>query len=140
MSIRTFALVYGIVFLLVGAGGFVPVLLAPPHTHPDLSVNTSFGHLMGLFPVNLLHNIVHLAFGAWGVAVHRSATGARNYARAVAIIYAVLAVSGFVPGLNTTFGLIPLFGNDIWLHAVLAAVAAYFGFVHREGEPTAARN
>ncbi len=139
MSIRNFALIYGIVFLLVGAGGFIPGLLTPPHTHPDLSVNTSFGYLMGLFPVNLLHNIVHLAFGAWGVAVYRSATGARTYARAVAIIYAVLAVSGLIPGLNTTFGLIPLFGNDIWLHAVLAAVAAYFGFMHREGELSGAR-
>ena len=71
MSIRTFALLYGIVFLIVGAGGFIPGLLAPPHTHPDLSVNTGFGHLMGLFPVNVLHNIVHLLFGAWGVAAYR---------------------------------------------------------------------
>jgi hypothetical protein len=25
-----------------------------------------------------------------------------------------------------------LFGNDIWLHAALAVIAAYFGFVHRD--------
>ncbi len=121
MSIRTFALVYGIVFLAVGAGGFIPGLLAPPHTHPDLYVDTGFGHLMGLFPANLLHNIVHLLFGAWGVAAYRGYGGARTYAQGVAIIYAVLAVAGIIPGLSTTFGLIPLFGHDIWLHAVLAA-------------------
>jgi hypothetical protein len=23
--------------------------------------------LFGLFPVNILHNLVHLAFGAWGI-------------------------------------------------------------------------
>ncbi len=139
MSIRTFALVYGIVFLIVGAGGFIPGLLAPPRTHPNLSVNTSFGHLMGLFPVNVLHNIVHLLFGAWGVAAYRGLGGARTYAQGVAIIYAVLAVAGIIPGLRTTFGLIPLFGHDIWLHAVLAAGAAYFGFMHRESEVTGAR-
>jgi hypothetical protein len=48
----------------------------------------------------------------------------------VAIIYAVLVVMGLVPALNTTFGLIPIHGNDVWLHALLAVIAAYFGFVH----------
>lgn len=39
---------------------------------------------------------------------------------------------GLIPGLDTTFGLVPLFGNDVWLHILLAAPAAYFGFVHRD--------
>jgi hypothetical protein len=30
------------------------------------------------------------------------------------------------------FGLVPLFGNDIWLHALLAIIAAYFGWMHRD--------
>ncbi len=134
MSIRTFALIYGIGFLIVGAGGFIPGLLSEPHTHPDMTVNTGFGYLMGLFPVNVLHNLVHLAFGVWGLLAYRSASGARVYARGVAIIYAVLAVSGLIPGLRTTFGLIPLFSHDVWLHIVLAAGAAYFGFVHRDAD------
>jgi hypothetical protein len=37
-----------------------------------------------------------------------------------------------IPPLDTLFGLTPLFGNDIWLHAALAVIAAYFGFVHRD--------
>ncbi|CAO4152406.1 DUF4383 domain-containing protein [Methylorubrum extorquens] len=131
MSIRTFALIYGIVFVLAGAGGFIPGLNAPPHEHPDMTLNTSFGYLMGLFPVNILHNLVHLAFGVWGLSAYRSAHGARAYARGVAVIYAVLAIGGLIPGLQTTFGLIPLFSHDVWLHIVLAAGAAYFGFVHR---------
>jgi hypothetical protein len=134
MSIRTFSLIYGIGFLIVGAGGFIPGLLSEPHTHPDMTVNTGFGYLMGLFPVNVLHNLVHLAFGVWGLLAYRSASGARVYARGVAIIYAVLAVSGLIPGLRTTFGLIPLFSHDVWLHIVLAAGAAYFGFVHRDAD------
>jgi hypothetical protein len=40
-------------------------------------------------------------------------------------------------GLGLLFDLIPLHGHDIWLHFVLAGVAAYFGFVRRE-EPTVA--
>jgi hypothetical protein len=130
MSTRTFALVFGIVFLLAGIAGFIPQLLQPaqggaiaPGMHHML--------LLGMFPVNPLHNIVHLAFGLWGLAASRSGAQALLYARGVAIIYAVLVVAGFIPSLDTLFGLVPLYGNDVWLHLALAIVAAYFGWVNR---------
>jgi len=134
MNTRYFALVLGIIFLLVGIAGFVPGLLQTPEPAADVQVTQSFGRLMGLFPVNALHNVVHIVFGIWGIAAYRSYTGARGYSKAVAIIYAVLAVMGIIPGLNTTFGLIPLYGHDIWLHAVIAIAAAYFGFVATDRE------
>jgi hypothetical protein len=55
-------------------------------------------------------------------------TGARGYAKGLAIIYGILAVMGLIPGLNTLFGLVPLHGHDVWLHAVTAIIAAYFGW------------
>jgi hypothetical protein len=134
------AMIFGIVFLLVGVGGFIPGLTAMDHAgHPadaDVTMRTMFGYELGLFPVNILHNIVHLLFGAWGLMAARSWSGARGYFRAVAIIYAVLTVMGLIDGLNTTFGFIPLYGNDVWLHALLAVVAAYFGFMARDAGAT----
>ena len=59
---------------------------------------------------------------------YRSYAGARTYFRAVAIIYGLLTVLGLLPATNTTFGLIPIYGNDVWLHALIAAGAAYFGW------------
>jgi hypothetical protein len=133
MNTRTFALIFGIVFLIVGAGGFLTgVTLMPPHSHPDVTVDTLFGYELGLFPVNVLHSIVHVLFGVWGLLASRSFGAARGYGKGVAIIYAVLTVMGLVPGLNSTFGLIPLFGHDVWLHAVLALGGAYFGWMHRD--------
>lgn len=139
MATRRFALIYGIVFLLVGLAGFVPGATVP-HTHPDVRVTSGLGLVMGLFPVNVLHNLVHLLFGAWGLWAYRVHSGAVLYARAVTVVYALLTVMGLVSAgnLHTTFGLVPLYGNDIWLHAALALVAAYFGFVRRDpamGEP-----
>ena len=75
---------------------------------------------------------VHLLFGIWGLVAARSTGAARLYARAVAVIYGALTVMGLIPLTNTTFGLVPIYGNDVWLHALLAAVAAYFGFVHND--------
>ena len=129
MSARTYALVAGVVFLLVGALGFVPGLLtAPPLDAPPMSMHHNYGYLFGLFPVNTLHSAVHLLIGVWGVIASRTWTGAKTFAAGLAVIYALLAVAGLVPGLNTTFGLIPLWGNDVWLHALAALVSAYFAW------------
>ena len=136
MSVRHFAMLYGVVFLVAGAAGFVPGL-SPTHIHPGLSVTAESRLALGLFPVNILHNLVHLAFGLWGVMAARSVAGAVAYARGVALIYAVLTVIGLIPATATTFGLVPVYGNDIWLHALLAAGAAYFGFRHRPGSASA---
>lgn len=131
MSLRKFASIFGIVFLAAGASGFVPGL-SPAHVHPDLAVTAGSRLALGLFPVNVLHNLVHLAFGAWGLLAARSVSGARAYAKGVAIIYGLLTILGLIPATSTTFGLVPIYGNDIWLHAGLALVAGYFGFVHQE--------
>lgn len=133
MQTRTFALVMGIIFIVVGIAGFIPALVTP--AAPDMAVEMSHGHLLGLFPVNALHNIVHLAFGIWGVVAYRTFAGARTFAQVTAVAYAVLTVMGFIPGLNTVFGLIPIYGHDIWLHAVIALAAAYFGFRRPETAP-----
>lgn len=132
MSTRTFALLFGIVFLAVGILGFVPNLVQPPAGGHHVTMTQNYGDLLGLFPVNLLHNVVHIVFGLWGLAAARGlAGGAVTYARGVAIIYALLTVLGLLEATNTTFGYIPIYGNDVWLHAALALVAAYFGWMHR---------
>ena len=135
MDTRKFALIWGILFLVITASGVVPGLLQEPAPgDPDLAVDAMHGRALGLFPVNILHNLVHLLFGIWGIMASRRLDAARNYARVTAIVYAVFIVMGLVPGLATTFGLVPLHDNDVWLHVLLAAPAAYFGFVHRDRE------
>jgi hypothetical protein len=126
---RYFALIMGIAFLLIGVMGFIPAFVTPATDAHDVTVHANHGLLLGLFPVNLLHNLVHILFGVWGIAAYMTSYwGARLYARSVAIIYALLAVMGLIPGLETTFGLIPIHGHDVWLHAVIALAAAIFGW------------
>jgi hypothetical protein len=122
--VKRIAMLFGVVFLLVGILG----LLAPGGMNMGDAANPP--KLLGLFPVNLLHNIVHLLFGVWGLSAARSFAGAQLYARAGGLIYLVLAVCGFV--IPTTFGLIPIGGNDIWLHALLGLVLTGVGFTAKE--------
>ena len=142
MNTRTFAMIFGIVFLIVGVAGFIRGLTPMGGMNMDadsqIKLTTLFGYELKLFPVNVLHDIVHILFGIWGLLAARSLAGARMYFRGVAIIYLVLTVMGFIPPLDTTFGLIPLYGNDRWLHLLLAIVAAFFGWMNRDPVGTAA--
>ena len=130
MSTRSFALVFGIVFLLAGASGFIPGMLHPvPANAPPLTVAMGYGLVMGLLPVNVLHNLVHVLFGILGVGAYAGLFAPRVYAQIVAVAYGLLVILGLLPATNTLFGLIPIYGNDVWLHLVLGVVAAYFGFM-----------
>jgi len=125
----TFALILGVAYLGAGVLGLVPATLQPPpEGAPPMSFAVLYGYLLGLFPVNVLHTAVHLAVGLWGIAAWSGALSSLTYARSLALLYGVLAVMGMVPGLDTVFGLLPLHGHDIWLHAGTAAIAAYFGW------------
>jgi len=139
MTSRNFSQLTGMVFTLVGLLGFVPGLISsPPTDYPRLLVNEGYGLLLGLFPVNAIHNLVHLGIGITGWYSSRTMPAARLYARGLTMFYGGLAIIGLFPVLNTIFGLIPLFGHDIWLHAGTAAAAAYFGFgvLEEAWEPT----
>lgn len=100
----------GVVFVVVGVLGFIPSFV-------------SNGSLLGLFPISTMHNVAHILLGVWGLAM-----GGMLYLRAIAIIYAALAVIGFLPMGQNFLGMIPLGGYDVWLHAALAIFAGYFGF------------
>ena len=129
MTVQRVAMVFGIVFLLIGILGFVRSgmdMTADPATAPLL---------LGLFPVNAAHNGVHIGFGIWGLLAARSWEGARNYARIGGVLYLILGVLGFVA--PSTFGLIPIGGNNIWLHALMGLVLAAVGFTAKPSAVTA---
>lgn len=133
---RYFALLVGIIFLLVGIAGFIPGLITLPTGAPNIPVDVprltfddGYGYVLGLFPTNFLHNAVHIAVGILGIAAFTSLSGAIVFNQGFAVAYALIALMGLLPFTNTTFGLMPIYGNNVWFNALTAAAAAYYGFV-----------
>jgi hypothetical protein len=119
-TLQKLAGLFGVVFILIAVLGFI----APGGL--VMTMDPTTGMVLGVFPVNLLHNIVHLAFGVWGLVASRAWAGSKTFFTAAGIIYAVLTCVGFLS--PTGFGLVPLGGADIWLHAVLAIAMLGIGF------------
>jgi Domain of unknown function (DUF4383) len=145
---RKCALALGLIFTVIGIVGFIPAFVglptdamsaAVPITADQIPVGPGatysaaylrgFGYLFGLFPTNLLHNMTHLAVGFFGLYSATGEQGAFNYNRFFAISYVALAVLGLIPLANTLFGIMPIFGNNVWLNGLTGLIAAYYAFL-----------
>ncbi|KDN20127.1 DUF4383 domain-containing protein [Amycolatopsis rifamycinica] len=122
------AAIVGVVFLLVGVLGFIPGVT----THYDTM--TFAGHhsgalLLGVFNVSILHNIVHLAFGVAGLAMARTASGARAFLVGGGVVYLVLWLYGLVIDHGSAANFVPVNTADNWLHLGLAVGMIALGLI-----------
>ena len=124
---KTFGMLFGIVFLAVGILGFVPGVTT---TGAD-----GMPMLLKIFMVNTVHSIVHIASGVVFLLASMSGAGAaRLWFQIFGVIYAVVAVLGFMTPNGMLLGLISNNPADTWLHVVLAVAMLAIGF----GSPKAA--
>ncbi len=84
--------------------------------------------------MNVVHNVVHLLFGIWGVLGARSLGAARTYLLGAGLTYLVLAALGYVA--PNGLGLVPLGGNDIGLHLFLGLGLLLSGMLTTRVEST----
>lgn len=116
---KTLAMVFGIIFVLLGVLGFVP--------NPLISAD-------GLFVVNTMHNLIHLVTGLilLGVAF-MAADKSGLWLKILGVVYLLLAVLGFVmmPSGGTLLGA-DMNMSDHWLHVVLGVVLVAAGFMAKD--------
>jgi hypothetical protein len=120
--VKTAAVLFGVVFLLVGILGFVPAV-------------TKDQMLLGIFHVNAAHNCVHLLSGVVALFAGMTSLGAaRMYFRIFGLVYGLVAVMGFFVGDGMLLGLISNNAADTWLHVGIAAVSLILGFMPASAE------
>ncbi|MFI7582967.1 DUF4383 domain-containing protein [Kocuria sp. M1N1S27] len=125
--VRTAALLYGVVFLLVGVAGFIP-----GYDTMQFAGHESEAMLLGIFQVSILHSIVHLLYGIAGLALARSVSGARNYLRWGGAAYLLLWLCGLLVGEESAANFVPLNSADDWLHLFLGVTMLALSFLDRD--------
>ena len=116
--VRTAALGVAATFVLVGILGFIPGITTN-YDQMSFAGHESEAMLLGIFQVSVLHNIVHLLFGAAGFALARTASGARSYLIGGGAVYLVLWLYGLVIGHDSAANFVPVNSADNWLHLFL---------------------
>ena len=114
---QLFGLVFGAVYVLVGLAGFLAA---------DQFTGGQAGDKLIVFPVNHMHNIVHLLIGGALLFGSTKADLAKTVNLVVGVAYALVAVLGFMnvitPELINDRGV-----ADDFLHLGTAILAIYFG-------------
>ena len=118
--IQRVATIFGVVFIVVSVLGLAMGGM------PGMKMGAASVMLLGLFPVNLLHNLVHGAFGVWGVVAGRSERASVTFALGSGVAYLLLGVLGLFT--DSLLGMVPIGGYDVVLHLLLAVVLAGCGF------------
>ena len=117
---QTFALVFGAVYALVGVLGFFVAKGVTGGSVDDKLI---------LFPVNHLHNVVHLGIGAVWLIASRTHAAAKGVNTAIGAVYLLVALLGFT-GIDLMHTLLNIHGSgdaDNFLHVASGALALYFG-------------
>jgi hypothetical protein len=112
---------FGIGFILIAILGFLP------------GVVTQDGMLLGIFQVDTIHNIIHLLSGVVALVCAGSLSGARMYFKVFGVIYALIALIGFIQG-QTVLSIMGTNMADNILNALIAVASLLFGFGMKSSE------
>lgn len=125
-ALRTAALVVGLVFLVVGVLGFIPGATTD-YDRMAGAGHESDAHLLGVFQISVVHNIVHLLFGIAGLAAARTSAAARVYLIGGGVVYLALSVYGVLIDKSSSANFLPLNRADDWLHLGLGVGMVLLG-------------
>jgi hypothetical protein len=111
------ALIFGCLYLLVGIVGFI---MAP-----------SGGVILGIFPVNIFHHIIHILFGGLGLLAGWRGRG-RLYCQILGVVFFLLGLLGLLAP-SVAAAILAHTGADLTtdnlLHLMTGIALGYFGFL-----------
>ncbi|HKG03777.1 MAG TPA: DUF4383 domain-containing protein [Conexibacter sp.] len=113
------AALVGLLFLVVGVAGFIPGVTTNLYDGLDFAGHDGNAELLGIFHVSVLHNLVHLLFGAAGLALARTSSSARTFLVGGGAIYLVLWIYGLLIDRDSDANFVPVNAADDWLHFAL---------------------
>jgi len=114
--LRGMALIFAIVFILLGLLGFIPAI-APNHV------------LFNFFTVAILLNLFYILVGLLALSASGSIFYARLYFKLFGCIFAAVAIWSFA--INGNLGIVHITISDSFFYLFMAIIALYLGFTSK---------
>ncbi|TLY47270.1 MAG: DUF4383 domain-containing protein [Gammaproteobacteria bacterium] len=114
--LRGMALIFAIVFLLLGILGFIPAI-TPNHA------------LFNFFTVGILLNIFYILIGLLALSASGSIMYARLFFKFFGVIFAAIAIWGFA--MNGELWLVHTTISDSFFYLLASIIALYLGFTSK---------
>ncbi len=114
MKTQTAAKWFGWVLLIVGIAGFIP------------GVVTSSGLELGIFKVDMMHNLIHIVSGLIALFCVSSIGASKTFFKIFGIVYGIITILGFA-GNGMVLGMMMNTADNL-LHVVITLYSLYFGF------------
>ena len=118
----------GIIVALAGILGFIPGITTQYNELRFIGPE-SHAMLLSVFQVSMLLNILHLVVGGTGLAMSRSAVGARNFLMGFGLLYIVLSIYGMIVGVVSPANFLSLNMPGNWALMVLGVVMVGAGWL-----------
>lgn len=117
---QLYALVIGVVYLLVGIVGFFVASEFTKGAADDKLI---------IFRLNHLHNLIHIVLGIGWLAASRTAALAKTVNTLFGAVLILVAILGFtgIDLVHTLFNITESTDPDNFLHLVTGGLALYFG-------------
>ncbi|MFZ0219275.1 MAG: DUF4383 domain-containing protein [Candidatus Aquirickettsiella sp.] len=110
------ALIFAIVFILLGILGFIPPI-TPNHV------------LFSFFTVSILLNLIYILVGLLALSASGSMFYARLYFKFLGVIFAIVAIWSFA--MNGNLGVLHITISDSFFYLLTAIIALYLGFTSK---------
>jgi hypothetical protein len=136
MAARKYALVAGILYVVIAVLSLNPSFSTHPAWLPSIKLDVSYGLFLNEFVQNIVNKVALLLFGIAGIVVAR--VGAPEdaerhsiiFARTVCFVMGGAAILGFIHPTQNLFRIWPLWGAEAIFHAVNALIGGYVGFFY----------
>lgn len=139
LAVQCAAILVASLFLIAGVLGFVPGITSNLELL-QFAGPRSGAAVFAVFEVSVLLNLIHVATGLAGLVLARTYARSRAFLLLGGLLYAGLAIYGFLINLESPVNVLPVNSADNWLHLGVGATMVIFALTLAGSRvPTGAR-
>ena len=133
MPNRLYSFAIGVIFLGIGICGFIPACRSLPPVRLEYQqplISSNYGYVFGDLSMNLVSDLLFVGLGGLGILCAATLMTSRIYSFLVFFTCFGMLCAALTPfGVNSLFGILPLYEWMIPFNVIITTISFYFAFI-----------